>query len=94
MCTAWQDLPHAILLVLAAEHAMRLSWVIEARMGATFRDCTFPHHSLPPAEASYRGVCAQPESLSGMLSLILGRSVIASWTWPHHFHGWSGNLRS
>ena len=44
MCTAWQDLPHAILLVLAAEHAMRLSGVIEACMGATLRNCTFPHH--------------------------------------------------
>ncbi len=44
MCTAWRELPHAILLVLAAEHPMRLSWVIEARMGATLRHCTLPHH--------------------------------------------------
>lgn len=36
--------PHAFDLVLAAEDAVGLPWVVEARMGAAFSDDTLADH--------------------------------------------------
>ena len=47
---SFQYLPHAFHLVLAAKHSVGLSWMIEARMSATFSHHALAHHhNLLPA---------------------------------------------
>ncbi len=47
---SFENLPHAFHLVLAAKHSVGLSWMVEARMSATFSHHALAyHHNLLPA---------------------------------------------